>query len=459
MRPDTLMPDYVGPATFIRHAAAILALTMPILAFQHPTPVTVSVGGKFQMIALPSALQDFALHVEAVFSQNPNEGIGLIAGPSSQNFGDQAVTIRALGNVVQARGANGYPANGSAFNPGVPTQLIITGNVPLKKFSAWMALPGKSYVRIADNVAFRSGTHPASIDTLVVWAETGTISVSLVTGSGGAGMYNQMVLADHPVAFWNLNPRSGTEPDLSGNLNTGTYQGGSPAVTAMPNGDQAAVFNGSNEYLTIPSNPSFSIPSTGSLTWEMWIKPSVLQFPHSNGAYVTVMGKCANYSPTCEWQSRLYNTTNPQNRCNRLSAYAFNPTAELGSGAEWQPACGLLQAGQWLHVVGEYSTLSQPSGCPSDPDHPGSIDIWVNSVKWNQSVHNPTGCMSQFGVAPQANNSPLNIGTMARDTWFSGAIAKVAIYDHALTQAQIANHYQAMTGRMPTGSCGNTCAF
>ena len=272
--------------------------------------------------------------------------------------------------------------------------------------------------------------------------------------------YDQTILSDHPAAFWDLNARSNTEPDLTGKGNTGTYQGGSPAVAAMPNGDQAAVFNGSNQYLTVPSKPSLSIPTTGSLTWEMWINPTVLQFPNSSSdGFVAVMGKCANYSPTCEWESRLYNTTNPQDRCNRLSAYAYNSTAGLGSGAFWQPVCGLLEPGQWLHVVAEYTILRQPSGCPSAPAYPGSIDIWVNGVKWDQSVHSPTGCMSQYSVMPQANNSPLNIGTMARDTWFNGAIAKVAIYNYELSPTQIANHYLAMTGWMPSGKCSDTCTI
>jgi hypothetical protein len=276
-----------------------------------------------------------------------------------------------------------------------------------------------------------------------------------------AGTYDQLILGDRPVAFWNIQPRSSTEPDLSGHGNTGHYQGGSLAAATLPNGDQAAVFNGSTQYLTVPSKPSLSIPTNGSLTWEMWIQPSVLQFPNSSRSdgYVDVMGKCAEYSPTCEWEARLYNATNPQGRCNRLSAYAFNPTAGLGSAADWQPVCGLLQPGEWIHVVGEYTTLNQPPDCPDIPAYPGSLDIWVNGVKWNQSVHNPTGCMSQYRVAPRANRSPLNIGTMAHDTWFNGAIAKVAIYDYALSPTQIANHYQAMTGRKPTGSCRDTCSF
>lgn len=59
----------------------------------------------------------------------------------------------------------------------------------------------------------------------------------------------------------------------------------------------------------------------------------------------------------------------------------------------------------------------------------------------------------------KANNSPVNIGTMAGDAWFQGAIAKVAIYDHLLTQAQVTAHYQLMTGKAPTGSCASTCRF
>jgi hypothetical protein len=441
--------------------ATLFIFAPTLLPFQNTSAVTVSAGSSAQPIALPSAQQDFAVHVEATFSQNADQGIALISEPSSQSFSQFAVTIRAIGTIVQAAGPNGYPATGFPFTPGVPIQLIITGNVPQRRYSAWMALPGKSYEQIANNVGFRAGIQPSSLNTLMVWADAGTISVNLVSSACTAmASYNQTVLNDRPVAFWNINARSSTEPDLTGNGNGGTYEGGSPTVTTMPNGDQVAVFNGSTQYLNVPSKPSLSIPTTGSLTWEMWVQPRVLQFPNSStDGYVDVMGKCADYAPTCEWESRMYNTSNPQGRCNRLSAYAFNPTAGLGSGADWQPVCGLLQAGEWIHVVGVYTVLSQPSDCPSAPAYPGSLDIWVNGVKWNQSVHSPTGCMSQYNVVPQVNNSPLNIGTMAGDTWFDGAIGKVAIYNYPLSQIQISNHYQAMTGRQPTGSCAVTCTF
>lgn len=272
--------------------------------------------------------------------------------------------------------------------------------------------------------------------------------------------YDAAVLADGPVAFWRMGSATATEPDLTGNGHAGTYQGGQPPIVGMPNGDPAVDFDGSSEYLTVPSSSAFSIPTTGDLTWEAWISPDTLQFPNgSSDGYVDWMGKCESYSPTCEWEARMYSTSTPEGRPNRLSAYAFNPTAGLGSAADWQPVSSLVVAGHWYHVVGEYTTRTQPSSCPSSSSYPGSLNIWVNGVPWNQASHNPTGCMSQYSVRPAAGGSPLNIGTMAMDTWFPGAVGKVAIYDHLLSQAQISAHYQAMTGRAPSGSCGATCTL
>lgn len=256
-----------------------------------------------------------------------------------------------------------------------------------------------------------------------------------------------------------MNKRAGNEPDLTGNHHTGAYWGGATPAATLPNGDQAADFNGSNQYLTVPSSAAFSIPTTGNLTWEAWIKPDALQFPHSTGGYVDWMGKCAHYSPTCEWEARIYNATNPQQRCNRFSAYVFNPKAGLGSAADWQPGCSLIQADKWYYIVGEYTTLSSPSNCKNAAAYPGSINIWVNGVPWNHSSHGQTGCMSQYDVVPEPESSPINIGTMATDAWFKGAVAKVAIYNHLLNQTQITNHYRAMTGSTPTGNCADTCRF
>jgi hypothetical protein len=252
-----------------------------------------------------------------------------------------------------------------------------------------------------------------------------------------------------------------TEADLTGNRHFGTYERGRPAPVSMPNGETAARFNGRGEYLSVPSSWAFSTSTTKKLTWEAWIRPDVLQFTSANdptkSGYISFMGKCQNYSPTCEWAARMYSTINYEGRCNRLSAYAFNPQAGLGAGAHWQPVCGLLQAGQWLYVVGEYETLSAPPGCR--PAYPGTISIWVNGVKWSRPYRSQTGCMSQYDVSPRQGGSPLNIGTVSLDSFFPGAIGKVALYDTLLSQRQVDAHFTAMTGVEPSGRCTSICTI
>jgi hypothetical protein len=250
--------------------------------------------------------------------------------------------------------------------------------------------------------------------------------------------------------------KSGKEPDASGHSHTGTYEGGTPSTASMPNGDSVAVFNGTTEYLTVPSSAAFSIPTTKMLTWEAWIRPDTLNFSTaSDDGYVDWMGKCQDYSPTCEWEARMYNAVTAEDRPDRFSAYVFNSSAGLGSGSDWQPEVGWLSAGKWVHVVAEYQMSTTPSDC--DSSEPGTINIWVNGVQQSFANHAPTGCMSQYSVMPEANSSPVNIGTMAMDTWFKGAIGKVAIYDHLLSPSQISAHFKAMSGESPSGSCADTC--
>ena len=282
----------------------------------------------------------------------------------------------------------------------------------------------------------------------------------LTSAATQSSSYDQVVLGDHPVAYYDM---SGTtsESDVTGGGHTGTYKGGAPAAAALPNGDRAADFNTgsshSGQYVTIPSSSVFSIPTTRQLTWEAWIRPDVLQFAHpaNSDQYVDWMGKCQDYSPTCEWEARFYSAQTPESRPDRISAYVFKPSAGLGSAADWQPASGVIAAGEWLHVVGEYQTLNTPPGCNSA--YPGTINIWVNGVEQSFASHAPTGCMSQYNIVPTAGSSPVNIGTMGLDSWFQGAVGKVAVYDSLLTQAQISAHFQAMTGAAPSGSCANTC--
>jgi len=91
-----------------------------------------------------------------------------------------------------------------------------------------------------------------------------------------------------------MNRTDGTEPDLTANGHQGTYGGGAHALATLPNGDAAADFDGSGEYMSVPSSPAFSISTTHQLTWEAWIRADALQWSSASDTggynYVDWMG-------------------------------------------------------------------------------------------------------------------------------------------------------------------------
>jgi hypothetical protein len=436
-----------------------------------------------QPISISPATGAFAVHVSMMVSQNPNAGIAICseaAWSASVNTGlsgfeQLPVTIRAIGTsngpILQARPAAGYPTTGFSVPANVPFDIIVTGQVGSASFSAWLVLPGQPATQIASFLGFRPGAQQSPLDTILVWSDVGSVTVQNVIGNGLLSTYDQIVLADHPVLYLPMLRMGSTETDLSGSGNTGTYHGAAPASITLPNGDLAAMFDGYTSYLSVQSNPSFSIPTTGKLTVEAWIQPTAwntptdLEFPIRNqDGYVGWAGKCSTYGnpPTCEWSMREYGNSGQTGTADRLDIYVFNPTAGYGASADWQPKAGVIHQGMWLYVVGEVTMLKEPPNCPNPATYPGSLDVFVNAILWLQSAHAPTGCLSQptYGqIIPKAGPSPLFIGTLMAlpsDMWFQGAIAKFAIYDDVLSDTDVANHYRAMVGQNPTGVCDSS---
>ena len=147
---------------------------------------------------------------------------------------------------------------------------------------------------------FRTIPFLTQIETSIISKSTSTPVTATSSPVNATNTYDQVILTDHPVAFWDINPKSNTESDLSGHGNTGTYLSSIPSTAVMPNGNTAAKLNGSSQYMTVTSSPAFSISTTGNLTWEAWIRPDTLQFPNgTSDNYVEFIGKCAHHSPTC----------------------------------------------------------------------------------------------------------------------------------------------------------------
>jgi hypothetical protein len=248
-----------------------------------------------------------------------------------------------------------------------------------------------------------------------------------------ADAYNRQVLSLGPVLYLTMaHPLAGAEEDLSGHGHDGVYfpRDRLPGRVRLPDGAAAAEFDGHGQYLQVRSAGVLSATHTGCLTVQAWIRPATLQFPQAQGSgYVYVLGKGSPGEQ--EYAMRMYSYVNSEHpaRPNRVSGYVFNPRGGKGSGAYFQDE---LTVGQWMMVTLVVDSRSTPAW-----PH-GYVAMYKNGRERDQVS------LSQYGVRPQAASAPLRIATRDLDSYFEGAVAKVAVYDYVLSAADIAGTYSAM---------------
>jgi hypothetical protein len=246
--------------------------------------------------------------------------------------------------------------------------------------------------------------------------------------------YDRKVLSLDPSLYLALgNLSSAVEPDLSGNKHNGAYEPDTrrPQFAILPNGDLATNFNGNDEYVQVSSSESLSVTDTGCLTVEAWIRPSVLQFPHNQGSgYVYILGK--GVTGKQEYAIRMYSYRNSEvpARPNRISAYMFNLDGGKGSGAYFQDK---VSPGDWVMITFVVDSRSSAKW----PD--GYIVIYENG-----KVRGPRVSLGQFSVTPRSSNAPFRIATRDLESFFEGAIGKVAVYNSLLSAQDISETYEAM---------------
>jgi hypothetical protein len=244
-------------------------------------------------------------------------------------------------------------------------------------------------------------------------------------------VYNAVVLDDKPSAYWTMrHARAGYEGDASGHGHEGKYFG-HPTTARLPNGETAAVFNGSSQYMQVKDHRALSPATTGVLTIEAWIRPDTLKFQHKEGTgYVHWLGK--GMPNNHEYAARMYSSGNSEKRDNRISGYLFNASGGKGAGSYFQKE---VHPGQWIHFVLVINANAKSREYPN-----GYIKIYRNGVPANQDDLNYRGTP----VAPARGSAPFRVGTRDFNSFFKGAIGNVAIYDKELPAKRIAQHYDAM---------------
>jgi hypothetical protein len=309
---------------------------------------------------------------------------------------------------------------------------LISARKLLHDSRRFIAISGAMVILAAISACQTAGkrTHPGTHEAEP--CKPRTVTEKAAASPATTDAYDKQVLSLDPVLYLTFPTSSSTETDLSGNGNAAVFLPADEAAikVAMPNGDMAAEFNGLDQYVQVPSSNTLSLTDTGCMTVEAWLRPATLQFPHEEGTgYVYILGKGA--PGKYEYAIRMYSETNTEDpvRPNRISGYVFNLVGGLGSGAYFQDK---VEVGQWIMVT----LVMDEKASARWPD--GYIALYKDGGLEDQVS------MKQYDVTPHAGNAPFCIGTRDTDSYFEGAIGKVAVYDRILTSSQIAATYNAM---------------
>lgn len=219
------------------------------------------------------------------------------------------------------------------------------------------------------------------------------------------------------VAYY---PFNGNANDESINNNHGIKYN-DPILTAdrfgIENG--AYKFNGLNQFIEASDQDYLSISETGKLSVSVWMSCDTLDFPSTTTEYPYVHWMGKGITNNHEWTFRIYNKNSY--RPNRTSAYAFNLSGGLGSGASVQEA---LSVGQWIHYVAVYDFSND------------TILFYKNGV-----YRKGTTFYYEGDIIPGNGTAPLRIGHRDGSNFFKGNIDDIRIYNKRLSPEEISDIY------------------
>jgi concanavalin A-like lectin/glucanase superfamily protein/matrixin len=245
--------------------------------------------------------------------------------------------------------------------------------------------------------------------------------------------YRAAVLSDNPSGYWRLGEASGTTLyDETSNLSDGTYKNGPTLGTAgaLSGDPNTAVTYSAGKYASIPNAPALN--PTNAITMEAWVKPA---------------GPMSNFNDVV--------------RPVLLKSYTAPaaPDFQYGFGLYYDSAAPIEVLRTWVYAGGVRRThnfrgLGWTTGVWQDfaVTYDGAnMHVYLNGRE-ARPAQAETGTLGAFAT-------PLDIAaqeTIPKDAnnRFPGAIDEVAVYDHALTLAQVQAHWSA--GQ--SGTCTNIAA-
>ncbi|MCI0679652.1 MAG: LamG domain-containing protein, partial [Actinobacteria bacterium] len=217
-------------------------------------------------------------------------------------------------------------------------------------------------------------------------------------------IYSEVVLADGPIAYWPLNEGAGTTAsDVTGNGHNGTYTNspglGQTGIMLDGTGATSVDFEGS-EHVLGADWATLDFAGTTAYTLEAWIETDTV----ASGSAIIIQKQVS--SSGVGWEL-IRNTATLH--CNRIGA----------SGSQ-SVNSGTISTATRYHVAATFDGTT--------------LRLYLNAVE----VDSDGTTQSQ-----DANTVAVSIARDSADSSsnFNGRIDEVAVYDRALTPAEILEHY------------------
>lgn len=218
------------------------------------------------------------------------------------------------------------------------------------------------------------------------------------------GVFVPSAMAPGYVTAWTMNEGSGST------INMGPYQGSLVGNVQWAQGkvDEALQFDGNGSYVRIADSPALNPTTAGTV--QAWVYADALK-PFAGFVHKGDKADFSDESYTLQtWSSDSL-------------IFGINDTA---GNFRYAQSSAPLQTGQWYHMVGTWDS--------------NGIKLYVNgqlSGSYNQ------------GVVARVSSGGLNIGSQTvqnyNSSWLNlphqGRIDEVAVYDRALTAAEITSYY------------------
>jgi hypothetical protein len=235
------------------------------------------------------------------------------------------------------------------------------------------------------------------------------INVEIEEEVGGPA--NQIGLSD-VVGLWHFNDNSGTSAlDSSRLRNDGTFVGG---TVWAPGVKGSGIHVDGASYVTAPEVPEYNVDD--GITVMVFCRWTI--DPDSGDAFANIVSKAEH-----QWEIQCSGTGGPGPDINEFFEFAV----ETNETRDWAYSTTRIAPNIWYHVTGVFSTAES------------AIKIYVNGTKENSTMLNGT-----INVVNQGVTIGARYHSGAFDRFFEGDIDEVIIFDRALTDSEIARHYQSL---------------